>query len=148
MTTESLVPVLHDESTVLTSGVQLSSSISIAQSSPFSDTQLSAATSSFSEDSQRVGERITEGGCENREMSHDELCPHRALDVVQHLPRPSDMAEGHFTWGPDEVSSEQFIRTINAAYDEVVHWKRSIFLFRLGRREKHLLKLGSFGLRW
>ena len=53
------------------SGVQLSSSISIAQSSPFSDTQLSAAASAFSEDSQRVGVRETEGGCENREMSND-----------------------------------------------------------------------------
>ena len=42
------------------SGVQLSSSISIAQSSPFSDTQLSAAASAFK--SQRVGERETEGG--------------------------------------------------------------------------------------
>ena len=40
------------------------------------------------------------------------------------------MAEAHFTWGPDEVSAEQFINTASA---EVVHWKRNIFSVPSGR---------------
>ena len=55
---------------------------------------------------------------------------------TQDLPRPSAMAEAHFTWGPDEVSSEQFIQSINTAYAEVVHWKRNIFSVPSGKAGK------------
>ena len=52
---------------------------------------------------------------------------------TQDLPRPSAMAEAHFTWGPDEVSSEQFIQSINTAYAEVV---RNIFSVPSGKAGK------------
>ena len=55
---------------------------------------------------------------------------------TQDLPHPSAMAEAHFTWGPDEVSSEQFIQSINTAYAEVVHWKRNIFYVPSGKAGK------------
>ena len=40
---------------------------------------------------------------------------------IPDLPAPSPLAQAHFTWGSSEVSSEQFIRSVNAAYSEVVH---------------------------
>ena len=46
---------------------------------------------------------------------------------IPDLPAPSPLAQAHFTWGSSEVSSEQFIRSVNAAYSEVVHWRTNVF---------------------
>ena len=55
---------------------------------------------------------------------------------LQELPCPSAMAEAYFTWGPDEVSAEQFnIQSTNTAYAEVVIIS---FLFHLGGWARHL----------
>ena len=46
------------------------------------------------------------------------------------------MAQAHFTWGPSEVSSEQFVQTVNAAYSEIVHWRRNVFSVPSGKAGK------------
>ena len=55
---------------------------------------------------------------------------------LQELPRPVAMAEAHFTWGPNEVSSDEFIQSIKSAYAEVVQWKRNIFSVPSGKAGK------------
>ena len=60
------------------------------------------------------------------------------LTQLQELPRPVAMAEAHFTWGPNEVSSDEFIQSIKSSYAEVVHWKRNIFSVPSGKAGKSL----------
>ena len=55
---------------------------------------------------------------------------------TQDLPRPSAMAEAHFTWGPDEVSSDNplTLPMLKWCIGNVIS-----FLSHLGRRAKRLL---------
>ena len=46
------------------------------------------------------------------------------------------MAEAHFTWESGEVSAEQFIKSVKAAYSEVVHWRRNVFSVPSGKAGK------------
>ena len=57
-----------------------------------------------------------------------QLSADRQDATIQELPCPAPMAEAHFTWGPGEVSAEQFIKSVKAAYSEVVHWNTTFFL--------------------
>ena len=56
--------------------------------------------------------------------------------TIQELPCPAPMAEAHFTWGSGEVSAEQFIKSVKAAYSEVVHWRRNVFSVPSGKAGK------------
>ena len=58
------------------------------------------------------------------------------LHPFPELPPSSVMAQAHFTWGPSEVSSEQFVQTVNAAYSEIVHWRRNVFSVPSGKAGK------------
>ena len=58
---------------------------------------------------------------------------------TQDLPRPSAMAEAHFTWRPDEVSSEQFIQPLTLPMLKWCIGNIIYFLSHLGRWAKHLL---------
>ena len=60
----------------------------------------------------------------------------RVPPSIPELPPSSVMAQAHFTWGPSEVSSEQFVQTVNAAYSEIVHWRRNVFSVPSGKAGK------------
>ena len=49
-----------------------------------------------------------------------QLSADRQDATIQELPCPAPMAEAHFTWGPGQVSAEQLIKSVKAAYSEVV----------------------------
>ena len=58
------------------------------------------------------------------------------LHPFPELPPSSVMAQAHFTWGPSEVSSEQFVQTVNAVYSEIVYWRRNVFSVPSGKAGK------------
>ena len=50
------------------------------------------------------------------------------------LPTFSPVADAFFSWGP--LDSSTFVQLLNAAYDEVVHWKPNLFRVPYGKAGK------------
>ena len=46
--------------------------------------------------------------------------------------------QSQFKWG--DLSGEVFIQRIDIAYEEIVKWRRNIFCYHLGKREKPLFQ--------
>ena len=82
------------------------------------------------------------GGTSDGETESSTVGEHQADSPSQllELPQPSAMALAQFTWGPNEVSSEQFIQSVNATYSEEVHWRRNIFFMPSGKAGKTFIR--------
>jgi hypothetical protein len=57
--------------------------------------------------------------------------------AILSVPRGVPLAEPSFVWG--NVDAESFSQSVNAAYSEIVHWKRNIFPVPLGRVGKRFV---------
>ena len=76
-------------------------------------------------------ESSTESSTAERE--NDSPATPQHSDFPPALPPSSSLSQPDFTWGPEEVSSDQFINSVRGAYSEAVHWRRNIFSVPSGR---------------
>ena len=60
-----------------------------------------------------------------------------ATGPVPELPTPNLDAEADFTWG--DLSGQDFLHVVEAAYCEVVHWKRNVFKVPSGKAGKEFV---------
>ena len=79
------------------------------------------------------------GGPENEEAGLPlggrcgrEVEPNERLDCLERLPEPE---EPNFVWGND-LPGDIFCDRVNKAYEEVVHWRRNVFLLPFGKVSK------------
>ena len=50
------------------------------------------------------------------------------------LPSFIESSSTQFQWHDSEVKSEELIQNINAAYNEIVHWKKNLFMLPSGKQ--------------
>ena len=70
----------------------------------------------------------------NDDAPHDILAS-RTMPPPRNLPPSTQMSPPNFFWS-ESMNGEDFIQVVSAAYEEIIHWRRSLFLTPSGKAGK------------